>query len=152
MKNTIEKINKLILSGEYYVQISSVTDVYVDDYERGELDHRNYWENDTLDFYEIKENLSDTLNDKIKYYIESILYAEYNQEWLKDVLCNYYDDYFYYNNFVNVDNETPTEKEVELWRNGKVELFNQTICITIKINGVLIPTNILFELLFDKDD
>jgi len=146
---TIQKIDNLIQTNEYKVEISSYTDVYLDDYEQGELEHRNSWVNDKESFYIEKEHLRETLKEELEEYITDTLYAEYKFEWLKESLTSYddTDTAFFYSNFVDVDNTTPTEDQIQNWKDGKEELFNQSISIVISIDGTDIPISILRELL-----
>jgi hypothetical protein len=149
--STINKIDNLISTATYQIEIRSNTEVLVDSYEHGELETCNSWVNDTKRIILAKEDLSDTLKEAIKQYIKEELYADFCINTLKETLANDDDqEYFYWNELVDVDNMQPTENQIKRWRQNKEELFNQSISISITINGTPITADILYELLFKE--
>lgn len=137
MSNLLEKIKN-----SYVLEIHSNTEFFRDDYENEEiLDSYNY-QNDSKIYYNL--NILENLED----YIENVLYADFRKERLKDSIF-YYEgmgrNYFYYSNFVNSDNMTPSETEIDKWRNGEIDLYKQLTRIFIKINGLAITIDDIIE-------
>jgi len=144
---TINKINNLI-EDNYTIEISSYTEVYLDSYEEGELDLRNHWQNEKMTFNTDSKTLEADIQVNIEEYIENVLFATYNKTYVIDSLKNVIDDNsFWYNNFVDVENTTPDEAQIEEWKKGEIELFTQYIRITTSINGVEIPADIMLEIM-----
>jgi hypothetical protein len=48
------------------------------------------------------------------------------------------------------DDELPSEDKIEQWKEGKVQLWEETTFIKVFINGVLIPSSIMENILKNK--
>jgi hypothetical protein len=147
--NGLDRIKNEI-GNTFQVEISSHAEVHVDSYEHGEGEWRNSWENQTMSFTVIDENeLADTIKTKLKDYIENELYTDYNQDDLVEMFNNYGDEtYFYITKFVDVDNQEPSDSQIEDWKKGQEELFIQDNTVTVSINGTDITGESLQALLF----
>ena len=99
--------------------IKSYHNIYVDDYNEGELDHINGYNMTAF----IK---APDAGDAIQQYIENCLYYKFNSNYLDtsgDDISSYYDV------LVNKDDAEATENERELWKNGELKLYNNQIMI-----------------------
>lgn len=112
---------------EYLIRSSHT--VSEDSYNDGELDYVNGYE---LSYF-IKA--TDPSN-AIQQYIERKLYYKFNPKFI-DTSSD--DISVYYNVLVDVDNAEATESEYELWKQGKLKLYND--CIRIEVYNVSIVTN-----------
>jgi len=145
--NTIDKINELI-DNTYTIEIKSYTDVHLDDYEDGELEYRNGWANDTTTFHTESENLTEEVSSHLFTYLDDTLFLEYKKEHLIDSLNSGDEETcFWMSNFVDNDNTTPSESQVEEWKDKKIELFVQSISISISVNGTELPACLILEIL-----
>ena len=148
--NSIKKLQDF-LKGSYEIEISSFTDVFEDSYKDGELGQVNYFDNETVRVPLVtEESLVDELKEVLQSYIEDSLYMDYNEGELKEAIQNA-DEMIFLNNLVDARNEAPTEEQLEQWKNGEISLYNQSIAITIKINGKIIPVNIIEDMLYPEE-
>ena len=109
--------------------IRSYHTVSEDSYNDGELDYVNGYE---LSYF-IKA--TDPSN-AIQQYIERKLYYKFNPKFI-DTSSD--DISIYYNVLVDIDNAEATESEYELWKQGKLKLYND--CIRLEVYNVSIVTN-----------
>jgi len=131
------------------VEIRSFADVSIDDYNQGELDHVNYFENDTKRFSSTEATLKEDILSNLKKYVEDSIYTDYNEESIKEQLADRDDVSFFVSVLVDNNNTEPSETQLENWENGIETLYIQDNCITISINGTDIECELLNELLFD---
>ena len=131
------------------VEIKSFADVSIDSYEEGELDHVNYFENDTKRFTSTEDTLKEDILSNLEDYVENVIYTDYNEESIKEQLADRDDSSFFVSVLVDNDNTEPSETQLEDWKNGTETLYIQDNCITISINGTDIECELLNELLFD---
>ena len=109
-----KKTNNMI---EYLIK--SYHEIYVDDYNEGELDHVNSYNMTAF----IK---APDVGSAIQQYIENCLYYKFNHEYLDisgDDMSSYYDV------LVDEDSNEITENERELWKQGELKLYNNQIRI-----------------------
>jgi hypothetical protein len=140
MKKLLQKIEN-----SFTMVISSNTEVYKDEYIHGEeMSSCNYFENASKTY----NNLN--ILENIKNYIEDILYRDYDETELKESLYNSCldSDYFFYSNFVDEDNTTPSSYQVAEWKKGNENLYNQYICISVTINGTEISCDDIIDYCF----
>lgn len=145
---TLEKILEVTQSN-LAVEISSFADVSIDDYERGELDHVNYFENDTKTFCSTPKTLKTDILDALEDYVEHVIYTTYNSDDIKEQLENRDDTNFFVSVLVDNNNSEASDAQIARWKAGQEILYIQDNCITISINGTNIECNLLNELLFD---
>jgi len=141
----IQKINQLI-SKSYTIKVSSYTTVYEDDYIEGEATNAsNSWSGDSKIINSTEDTLEADIRDGVLDYLENELYV--SDKYLTDSLRTYADeDYFYYSKFVDADNDKPSESQVDEWKNGGETLYVQNISITVSVNGVNLPMDILIDI------
>ena len=99
--------------------IKSYHNIYVDDYNEGEGYHVNSY--NMTAFIKAPE-----VGNAIQQYIENCLYYKFNSNYLDtsgDDISSYYDV------LVNKDDAEATENERELWKQGKLKLYNNQIRI-----------------------
>lgn len=151
--SALEKINSLVAS-HYVVIIQSDTEVFVDDYENGEGESRNSWVNDTNTFKLTTETLSSGLKDAIREYYLNVLELNYTDDELRESLGSYLDQTYFYTHskLVDVDNTKPSKQQISLWQDGEEELFTHSTTVTISINGIDIPCELLTDLLFPEEE
>lgn len=109
-----KKTNNMI---EYLIK--SYHEIYVDDYNEGELDHVNGYNMTAF----IK---APDVGSAIQQYIENCLYYKFNSNYLDtsgdDISC-------YYDVLVDDEGIEATEADRELWKNGELKLYNNQILI-----------------------
>ena len=121
------------------------TDVYVDDYKDGELEHVNSWSGpDVLHavMYRGFESIADILkllNDKYLYIYKD---ADNIKNWaifedpdLKDEIR------FDCDTKVDVDNNVADEADLEAWKNGRKKLYNAHSVLYVKAEYVEFASN-----------
>lgn len=106
--------------------ISTSHDVYVDDYNEGELDHVNS--------YGLESKIkADTWQQAVNKYFEEVLYLSLGIESCEVEEFNI----FITTCLVNELNLHPSDYEVKQWEEGKKELYSNTIRIKVyEINEV----------------
>lgn len=106
--------------------ISSTHEIFVDDYNEGELNNVNNYD---LNSFINAENPKQA----IKQYFDTVLGYDFTFE-----NSNFEDGYLNYSVLVDADNLQATEKEKELWKRGKKTLYCDNISLEvselIKIN------------------
>ena len=117
----------------YEMKISGYAEVYVDDYKNGEGENRNQYEYSNVSFSLNDEDLVFGIKEKFEKYIERELFCDSNDVDLSDSLEN---DCIIIPVTVDVNNEIPSEDDIEKWKKGEIELFVQYNYIYISVNGV----------------
>lgn len=94
--------------------------VHIDDYEQGELDMVNS--------YSISEIIkAKNVMEAVDHYIQNVLH--YN---LKSGLPNFESGFIRETRLVNVDNERPTNSEIEEWKMGLKTLYSNDYLIKVE--------------------
>lgn len=99
--------------------IVSIHEVFEDNFENGEGKHIN-----TYDLNEVIK--ADNVQDAINKYLEYTVFTELRFKDLEVSLCGNYLDGA---RLVDTDNANATDKEIESWKQGKIELFSEYIHI-----------------------
>ena len=151
MDKVIRELNEVICQ-EYTITLDCDRELFLDRYEEGEIYSEEYDEH----FYCIdRESTRDYLRDNLKEMIEDFLkiHTQYDtlEECMKDNF-NYSDRDFIVLQQVNRDCEEPTVGDIELWKIGEKDLFNQYTRIGIKINNRLIDLDLVLALLDVKEE
>jgi hypothetical protein len=149
MESIIEKINKEI-AGSYTVTIESDAIVHVDDYENGEGEYRNSFDNRDMEFNSSPETLVEDIKTNLQKYIKNEICTSYDETSLKEQMADEDEDHFWVSVFVDVDNTEPNESQIERWKKGEEELFVQDNDVRISINGTPLKNGILTNILFDE--
>jgi hypothetical protein len=101
-------------------KITTEHDVFIDSYEEGESKHVNsYSLTSDCKALTVQEAIINHFNNTV-YLPFDIKHADIDKE----------QNLIFYCNLVNVDNEDPTEHELEEWKKGKIELYNNHIVIS----------------------
>jgi hypothetical protein len=103
--------------------IKSYHEIYVDDYNEGELDMVNAYTNSAI------LHAYDPI-DSIKEYFNTQFYYDFDES----LVCTDAEDrtnVVWYNVMVNELNDEADPSEVELWKKGEMKLYNNSIRITI---------------------
>lgn len=99
--------------------ISSHHDIYVDDWNEGELDFVNgYSMSETIE--------AETWKEAVNTYFEKVLHYNLGIE-----NCDIEDDYIVTSCLVDEDILQPTDKEVEDWKEGKRTLYSNVIMVYV---------------------
>jgi hypothetical protein len=114
-------------SGKIYILTGYSADATKDSYEEGELENVGSWSQNIVKEFKNKEDLIDFINKQILF----VDYVESDFDWEigegesihTDVLCSYDD----YNGYFPAE-----EKEKELWKKGKKDLFNVHYMISVR--------------------
>tara|TARA_B100000902_G_C26647877_1_gene592333 strand:- start:94 stop:549 length:456 start_codon:yes stop_codon:yes gene_type:complete len=145
MNSTIQKLNNAICE-DYTVDIICDRSTILDSYEEGELEEVYY----TSAFYERSFDTNpDFLSSGLKAAIENVLknYSKYNsfEEYMKENF-DYSDcDFIVLRNVTESYND-PSKEEYELWKKGKLKMYNQYTHIRVKINSRFIDLDLIKEL------
>ncbi len=145
MNSTIQKLNNAICE-DYTVDIICDRSTILDSYEEGELEEVYY----TSAFYERSFDTNpDFLSSGLKAAIENVLknYSKYNsfEEYMKENF-DYSDcDFIVLRNVTESYND-PSKEEYELWKKGKLKMYNQYTHIRVKINSRFINLDLIKEL------
>lgn len=115
--------------------IRSYHTVCEDSYNDGELDYVNGYE---LSYFVKATNPSNA----IQQYIERKLYYKFNPKFI-DTDAD--DISVYYNVLVDIDNAEATESEYELWKQGKIKLYNDSIRIEVYSVSIILNSEIQYE-------
>lgn len=114
--------------------IRSYHTVSEDSYNDGELDYVNGYE---LSCFVKAIDPSKA----VKEYIERKLYYKFNPRFIDK---SDDDISVYYNVLVDVDNAEATESEYELWKQGKIKLYNDSIRIEVYSVSIIINSEIQY--------
>jgi hypothetical protein len=107
--------------------ISSNHDVFVDDYNQGELENVNWYNLDSIISADnINEAIQKYFNDKL-YYSFDIDHAYIPHTEDESVPKNV----LHYSVLVDVDNSQASENEIELWKEDKLKLYVDNIQLII---------------------
>ncbi len=150
--SVLTELEKLT-SNSYVISISSDTTVHKDDYQNGEGDCVNSWENSKKVFKTTSDKISTELSIALKEYIENELNLDYDANDMESLFDEYTeDDHIWLSRFVDVDNDTPSKEQIESWKQGDEELFVQLICVYVEINGIAVNCEMLKKLIFSTEN
>lgn len=109
-----------------YIYVSSpcFVDVMVDDYNKGELDQVNSWEFDIADGFRTAQELLDDIAASSGIFTNNI-----NDYVVLD------DGSLQTDATVNVENDIPSESEIEAWKRGELELYNAHLWVKLKVGA-----------------
>jgi len=145
MHQTIQNLNMKV-ANNYNIQINVSQSLVLDHYEEGEIEEVEYIPCiDKRNLHANSSNISNTLNGHLNNIMNEI--AGYDR--LKDYF-NYLDDSddsIIVLRSVTSERILPTKEQIELWRKGEFELFNEYSHINIKINGVKVGTGLIKQIL-----
>lgn len=108
-------------------KITTFHDVYVDEYENGEGEHRNFYVMDKIIH-------ADSPINAVKKYFDDVLYYQFS---VGNAIVEQSD--LFYSVLVNKDNEEASLNEQADWKGGKLELYANNIrllceeLVTVKI-------------------
>tara|TARA_B100000900_G_C20160658_1_gene545793 strand:- start:130 stop:585 length:456 start_codon:yes stop_codon:yes gene_type:complete len=142
MNPTIQKLNDTICE-DYTVSIVCDRSTILDSYEEGELEEVYH----TTSFYERSFDTNpDFLSSGLKAAIENVLknYSQYDtfEECIKENF-SYSDCDFIVLRHVTESFNDPSKEEVELWKKGEINLYNQYTHIKVKVNDRLIDLDLI---------
>lgn len=102
---------------KYFIQ--SFHTIYLDSYEQGETDQVNYFKCEKL------ISADNPINALRKYYEQEIA-RDFNEYQL------FTDEIYVHDSFlVDVDNYMATEKQIEQWKNNKINLYSENVTFHI---------------------
>lgn len=109
-------------------KITTEHNVFIDNYENGE--------GKSVNFYILKSECKAlTVQDAILNHFKNTVYLPFD---FKHADIDKDQNVIFYSHIVNVDNEKPTETEVEKWKKEQIELFSNNIIITAQeLNDVI---------------
>ena len=107
------------------VQLQGHTEVYVDSYEHGELEHVNAFSFDKVEFEVVDKDDIETALDK---YFNNLGYDfNYTDDgWIEPNIYSYHV-------LVDADNCEADSKEIELWKQDKMKLYSSLITVSIDV-------------------
>lgn len=114
--------------------IRSYHTVSEDSYNDGELDYVNGYE---LSYFVKAIDPSKAVQE----YIERKLYYKFNPRFIDK---SDDDISVYYNVLVDIDNAEATESEYELWKQGKIKLYNDSIRIEVYSVSIILNSEIQY--------
>lgn len=97
-------------------------DIYEDDYNKGEGDFVNQWDVDVRGEYDSVEELLKAIQNK------TYLFENGNLQ-----NCLFIDGDLLLDDEVNVNNETPTDAEIEDWKNGETMLYAARLRLPLEV-------------------
>jgi hypothetical protein len=101
--------------------IKSYHEIYVDDYNEGELEF--------VSAYNLSSHVyAEDLKEAIKWYFENYLYYDFNYEQL-GIDDNI--EYVWYDVLVDYENDKPKEYQLERWKKSELKLYNNHIRIEL---------------------
>jgi|LakMenEpi03Aug12_release.lakeMendotaPanAssembly.Ray.scaffolds.fasta_scaffold1854133_1 hypothetical protein len=101
-------------------KITTEHNVFIDNYENGE--------GKSVNFYILtSECKALTVQDAIINHFNNTVYLPFDIQYAD---IDKEQNLIFYCNLVNVDNEDPTEHELEEWKKGKIELYSNHIVIS----------------------
>ena len=103
-------------------KIHSAHDIYIDDYEQGELDRVNGY---TLT-NEVKAN---DAWEAIEKYFETTLYYDFKKDNASK--SDEVENELHYSVLVDVENLEANERQIEKWKQGKEKLYSNNITIAV---------------------
>ena len=103
-------------------KIHSAHDVYIDDYEQGELDRVNGY---TL----TNEVEANDVWEAIEKYFKTTLYYDFKK--VNSSKSDEVENELHYSVLVDVENLEANERQIEKWKQGKEKLYSNNITITV---------------------
>ena len=103
-------------------KIYSAHDIYIDDYEHGELDRVNGY---TL----TNEVEANDVWEAIEKYFETTLYYDFKKDNASK--SDEVENELHYSVLVDVENLEASENQIEKWKQGKEKLYTSNITITV---------------------
>lgn len=103
----------------YY--ITSIHDIYIDNYTEGEGDRVNSYDLNAI----VK---AENVKKAIAKYFEKELYLSFDEKYLDDSLD---EGNFFYSNLVDSENLEATKEEIELWKKNEKILYSNTSSLKI---------------------
>ena len=103
-------------------KICSAHDVYIDDYEQGELDRVN-------GYTVTNEVEANDVWEAIEKYFETTLYYNFKKEYASK--SDEVENELHYSVLVDVENLEASEKQIEDWKQNKQKLYSNNITITV---------------------
>jgi len=151
MDTVIKKLNKEITK-KYVISADSKVTIYQDSYENGDGTYTNSIITPTEKIITDAENMSVDLTRFIQDYIANVLNIEYVPSMIKDSLI-YSGDFFKMCLCVQVDmnDRTPTDEQIELWKEGTEALFIKDVSLRIEFNSTRVTNDLLYALMFNED-
>ena len=103
-------------------KIHSAHDIYIDDYEQGELDRVN-------GYTVTNEVEANDVWEAIEKYFETTLYYNFKKEYASK--SDEVENELHYSVLVDVENLEASEKQIEDWKQNKQKLHSNNITITV---------------------
>lgn len=142
----IQNLNDKI-ANNYDIKIRVSQSLILDSYEEGEIEEVSFIKClDEQTMQATPENISKQLKDCLSYITEDLVEYGSLEKYFEECF-NYSDDAIIMLRFVTEGGRLPTEEEVELWRKGDFQLFNEYSHVNIKVNGVSIGEELTKEIL-----
>ena len=144
----IDRLNETILE-QYHVVISSSVNVYEVNHVTGEGKFITHYVNPDAKYITDAENVVDELLEIILDYVETIVDMDIEADDIYDAINDEEEKLgFWIINTLNEREHPPTQKEIELWEDGSIFLFDHEIAFTVSISGAKISNEILNDLMF----
>lgn len=145
MNSAIQRLNETICQ-EYTIEVTCDQSHIIDRFEEGELEEVSFSES----FYKSKressvENIGNNIKEVVNYILKTYTQFQTFEEYVNDNF-NYSDDYFIVYRQVNKDQSSPTQEEIELWKNGEEDLYSQYTHIKLKVNSTLLDVDMIRSL------
>ena len=102
--------------------IKSTHDIYVDDYNKGELENVNFYTNE-------KRITANNAKEAISKYFQNTLYLSFEFEYAQ--VDDEYKNVLHYSNLVDEENSEASKGEIELWKEGKYKLYSNNTTLEI---------------------
>ena len=103
-------------------KIRSAHDIYIDDYEQGELDRVN-------GYTVTNEVEANDVWEAIEKYFETTLYYDFKKDNASK--SDEVENELHYSVLVDVENLEASENQIEKWKQGKEKLYSSNITITV---------------------
>ena len=103
-------------------KICSAHDIYIDDYEQGELDRVN-------GYTVTNEVEANDVWEAIEKYFETTLYYDFKKDNASK--SDEVENELHYSVLVDVENLKASENQIEKWKQGKEKLYSSNITITV---------------------
>lgn len=103
-------------------KIYSAHDIYIDDYEQGELDRVN-------DYTLTNEVKANDVWEAIEKYFETTLYYDFKKD--NSSKSDEVENELHYSVLVDVENLEANGRQIEKWKQGKEKLYSNNITITV---------------------
>ena len=103
-------------------KIRSAHDIYIDDYEQGELDRVN-------GYTVTNEVEANDVWEAIEKYFETTLYYDFKKD--NSSKSDEVENELHYSVLVDVENLEASENQIEKWKQGEEKLYSNNITITV---------------------